>query len=124
MTPPVFPLLAAASAVTALIGTDPVRAFPDDAPQGQVTPYVIWSTTVGTAYNVMDKNSPPADRVRVTITIVADTASARDALYEAARAALEPGGYLSSLNYSGFDPETKRYTTSFDFSFILAHDVS
>ena len=123
MTPPVFTILAADSAVTALIGASPVRCFPDTTPQEPPAiprPYVVWSTTVGTAYNLMDA-PPPADHVRVTLAVYADKASDRDAVYEATRAALDPFGYLASLNFSGYDDTTKRYTVSYDWNFIIQH---
>jgi len=120
MTPPIVSLLVASSAVTAIIGANPSRIFPDEAIQAATPPYIVWSTTVGSAYILMDA-PPPADHVRTTLQIYAMSATERDALYEAARAALEANGYLASLNFSGYDPDTKRYTVSFDWNFILQH---
>jgi hypothetical protein len=125
MTPPIFSILSANGTVTALIGSNPVRCFPDMAPQTDAQtpiqrPYVVWSTVVGTAYNVME-GPPPGDHTRTSLQVYADTAASRDAVYEACRAALDPFGYMASLNFSGVDPDTKRFTISFDWNFILDH---
>lgn len=130
MTPPVYQLLLASPLVKSLLGVmepsgyvEVLRVFPDSAPQKQPLPYVVWSTVVGTAYNLLAE-PPPADHTRVSIQIWADSATNRDEVYQACRAAMEENGYLASLNFSYGEHETKRYTISFDWSFILANPGS
>jgi hypothetical protein len=68
---PVFSLLASTGAVTAIIGTSPVRCFPAGSiPQAAGTdpnvslPCVTWQAIGGTPENVLG-DRPPSDHVRV-----------------------------------------------------------
>jgi uncharacterized protein DUF3168 len=50
--PPVFTVAAAASAVTALLGTAPVRLYPaGKAPQGVAKPYATYQLAYGSPEN-------------------------------------------------------------------------
>lgn len=121
MTPPVVPLLAASSDVTAILGTSPIRAFPMVVPQGQAMPAVTWDVVGGYPDNLLEGNPPPSDHVRITITCWAMDFVAVSDLSDKVRAALEPNGYLVSFNPADYDPETKRYSDSFDWSMIVEH---
>lgn len=121
MTPPVVPLLAANAAVTAIIGSSPIRAFPTEIPQGQAVPAVTWDLVGGLPYNLLEGNPPPCDHIRVTITCWAMDFTTADDLSNKVRTALEPNGYLASFNPNSFDPDTKRFSIGFDWSFLLDH---
>lgn len=120
--PPVFTILAATSAVTAIVGTNPVRVFPaGDIPQGQLLPAVAWQGIGGLPYNLLS-DRPPADHQRVQIDCWAHEFGVADNLANEVRYALELSGYLVSLNGSDYDPETKRFRVSFDWNFITANE--
>lgn len=123
--PAIFTTLSGTSAVTALIGTSPVRCYPaGNIPQGAsldpstYVPCVTWQTIAGTVENSFD-NHAPADHQRIQIDCWDLTFSGADALHDAVRAALESIGYCVSLNGHDFDSETKRYRSSSDWTFWL-----
>lgn len=128
MMPPVFSLLAAAPAVTALIGTTPVRCYPavipqtsDGQPNNALLPAITWQTIVGTPENYID--APPAiEQSRVQIDAWALTLALAEQVFAAARTALEDGGRNVMVSSNGFDyePETKRYRVSGDFEFWVS----
>jgi len=54
MFPPVFSTAVAASAVTALLGTNPTRLYLfGEAPQGVAKPYAVWQTVAGSPENYL-----------------------------------------------------------------------
>lgn len=117
MLPLIFPLLSGAPAVTALIGTTPVRAYRHgSAPQGVVAPYVTWSAPGGFAENTFE--GADADVWRLNVDCWSDIDSQVEALALAVRAALEPAGHLIAYIADDQDPVTKRYRISFAFDFI------
>ncbi len=121
--PPVFTVLAATSAVTAIVGTNPVRVFPaGDIPQGQLLPAVTWQGVGGLPYNLLS-DRPPADHQRIQIDCWAHEFGTAENLGDEVRYALEPFGYCIAVNTStDYDPETKRFRVSFDFNFITSND--
>lgn len=128
MMPPVFPLLAAAPDVTALIGTAPVRCYPavipqtsDGQPNNTLLPAVTWLTIVGTPENYID-TPPTIEQSRVQVDAWALTLALAQQVFDAARAALEDGGRNVMASSNGFDyePETKRFRVSGDFEFWVS----
>lgn len=116
MVPPVFPLLNVA-AVTALVGTSPVRVYRSDyAPQDTPRPYVTWSTI--SAVPAQGFDLPDIDNARVQVNCFADTSPARDALAKAVQVAMENGGVnvMISDNGDSYDQPTNLYRQSMDFS--------
>lgn len=123
MIVPIFPLLSADAAVKAVVGTNPVRVYPaGNIPQAtsgdpnQNLPCVTWQSIGGHTENIMDER-PPVDYQRVQIDCWAMTFSVAQALSDAVRAALELHGNCTSLNGHDYEPDTRRYRASFDFSF-------
>lgn len=121
MLPPVFPLLRAAQAVTALIGTSPTRAFRHgSAPQNVAAPYVTWAVISGVPQNALDE-VPRVDQLSVQVDCWSDNTGTGSAAVEqlatAVRDALEPHAHMVSGPADSRDPETMRYriTMTFDF---------
>lgn len=116
MLPLVFPLLSAASAVTALIGTNPVRAYRHgEAPQGVTAPYVTWSVAGGAPENTFE--GAASDAFRVQVDCWSDSDTQVETLASAVRAAIEPSAHLTDYIDDGRDPGG-RYRISFAFDFI------
>ncbi|HBO3174931.1 DUF3168 domain-containing protein [Pseudomonas aeruginosa] len=119
MFPPIFEVCAASGAVTALIGTNPVRMYPfGQAPQGVVYPYAVWQLVTGIPENYLG-DLPDADSYTVQIDVYADTGAAARNVAKALRDAIEPVAYVTSWRGESIDPETKRYRYSFDVDWIV-----
>lgn len=117
MLPAVFPLLKNAPAVTALIGTNPVRVYRHgSAPQDVLRPYVTWSVPGGTAENTFQ--GADADFFRVQVDCWSDDDTQIETLAAAVRAALEPAAHLVAYLADERDFDTKRFRMSFAFDFI------
>lgn len=117
MLPLVFPLLSAAAPVTALIGTNPVRAYRHGtAPQGVAAPYVTWSSPGGAPENTFQ--GAVSDVFRVQLDCWSDDDTQVVTLASAVRAAIEPSAHLVGYVADERDPDTKRFRISFDFDFI------
>lgn len=111
MTPPIFQVCAADSAVTALLGTGPTRLFPfGDAPQGVTLPYAVWQMITGFPENYLDQ-APDIDSFTVQMDVYASTGSEARQVAEALRNAIEPRAYVVGWNGESTDPDTghKRY---------------
>lgn len=118
MLPAIFPLLSGASAVTDLIGTNPVRAYRHGrAPQTVTAPYVTWSAPGGYAENALGEAC--SDAFRVQVDCWSDSPSEIETLAGAVRDALEPGGHLIAYVDDSQDPTTDRYRISMQFDFIV-----
>jgi len=118
MLPLVFPLLSGAAAVTALIGTSPVRAYRHgSAPQDVVKPYVTWSVPGGFAENTLERAD--ADVMRVQVDVWSDDDTQVETLAAAVRAALEPAANLVAYIADERDETTKRFRISYAFDFIV-----
>ena len=119
MLPLVFPLLSGAAAVTALIGTTPVRAYRHgSAPQDVVKPYVTWSVPGGFAENTLERAD--ADVMRVQVDCWSEDDTQVETLAAAVRAALEPAANLIAYVADERDPVTQRFRISFTFDFITS----
>ncbi|WP_009522324.1 DUF3168 domain-containing protein [Imbroritus primus] len=118
MLPPVFAALKASPAVTALIGSSPLRAYRHGAaPQAVARPYVTWSAPGGSPENAFD--GACADVFRVQVDCWSDTDAGVEALAVAVRAALEPSAHLVAYVADERDFETQRFRISFQFDWIL-----
>lgn len=125
MIPPIFPLLSASSAVTAIVGTSPARIYPaGNIPQSATqdpnvnVPCVTWRTVGGHAENILS-DRPGVDNQRVQLDCWALTFTQAQTLATAVQYALELVGNCVAVNGSDFEADTKRYRVSFDFSFWL-----
>ena len=113
MNPHVYPLLAASSALTAIIAD---RLWPITAPQTTPRPYLVW-TPVGVSTEQYFTSPDDVDYDRVSIDCWADDFAAADAMARAARAALSGHGYLAS-GFSDYEAETALYRCTFDWAFV------
>ena len=114
-----FRVLAADSAVTDLIGTNPVRCFPHgQAPQGVAYPYVTHMAPSIRPINSLDSGGAPADTALVQVSIWSSNAGAPAAsaaeVYRAVRAALEADHDIEAMRDMGRDPETGSYRIDLD----------
>lgn len=114
MLPLIFPLLAAAPAVTALIAGRVYRH--GTAEEGVIRPYVTWSVPGGAPENTFQ--GADADVFRVRVDCWSDDDTQIETLATAVRTALEPAAHLVGYVADERDPETKRFRISFDFDFI------
>jgi len=118
MIPDIFPILAAASGVTALVGTNPVRVFPfAEAPQSSTLPYVTWAVFSGDPQNAMD-SVPQVDVLGAQIDVWGATATSTLDVAAAVRDALEPHAHMVGIGNMSRDSETKTYRIRLDFDFF------
>ena len=122
---PVFTLIAAAPAVTAIVGTSPVRCYPgvipqttDGTPNLSLLPCIVYQLITGTPENYLAQTSTISQQ-RVQIDAYATTFAAATALAEAARTALEDGATNVCISENGnyYEAETKAFRASFDMEF-------
>ncbi|GAA3721134.1 DUF3168 domain-containing protein [Oceanisphaera sediminis] len=119
MVPPIFNVCAADPAVTALLGTGPVRLFPfGEAPQGTVYPYATWQVITGSPENYL-AGRPDADGYTLQVDVYAGTGSDARAVTRSLRDAIEPHAYITRWGGEERDTETKAYCRSFDIDWII-----
>lgn len=126
MNPPVLALVSAASAVTDIIGTTPVRCFafgvvpapPVGEPADFHLPCLTWKTLTSRPEHTLDA-TPGAERLRVRVEAWAADPDVAMTLFDAARAALEDGGrnVLVWGNKQKYDAVTQRYRVRGKFDF-------
>lgn len=118
MTPSIFPLVAASSAVTALIGSSPVRFYLfGQAPQTVTKPYAVWQIVAGQPENYLG-NTPDIDYAVIQIDAYGETAASARAVYAALRDAIEPRAHITSFGGESRDEPTGLYRVSFDVSWF------
>lgn len=113
-----FPLLRDASAVTAIIGTNPVRFYRHgSAPQGVIGPYVTHQVVDQPPENDLS-GLPPADVARVQVSCWSENlgtgSKGIETLARAVRDAIEPKHYILDVRDMGQDIDTKRYRIDLD----------
>jgi len=113
MFPPVFATLSAVPAITAALGSDPVKIFPNEAEQGTKPPYVVWAVSNGTPENYLG-NLPDLDQYTTVIDVYAETLEEARAITKLLRDAIEPVAYITAWLGEGYDFETKLKLISFD----------
>lgn len=119
MIAPIFKVCAASPAVTALIGSNPVRLYPFGLQDDVVAyPYVVWQSIGGEPENYLDRR-PDADSYTLQVDVYADTVTSATAVATALRDAIEPHAYINRWGGQSRDPETKRYRYSFDVDWIV-----
>lgn len=117
---PVFATASAASAVTALIGSNPVRCYPaGEAPQGVALPYCTYQQVGGGPENYLNQ-APDIDGSLVQIDVYAATVSSARAVFVALRNAFQPVAYVVGVREDGKDPDTNRVRISFDTDWLTA----
>lgn len=119
MIAPIFNVCAASPAVTALIGSNPVRLYPFGLQDDVVAyPYVVWQNISGAPENYLDRR-PDADSYTLQVDVYADTVTSATAVATALRDAIEPHAYITRCGGQSRDPTTKRYRYSFDVDWIV-----
>lgn len=119
MIAPVFSVCAASPAVTALLGTDPLRLYPfglqDDA---VVYPYVVWQNVSGSPENYLAQR-PDVDSFTLQVDAYADTVDEVIAVAAALRDAIEPQALITRWGDQTRDNDTRRYRYSFDVEWLV-----
>lgn len=113
-TPPIFRQCAAASGVTALLGTSPVRLFLfGEAPEGVQKPYAVWQLIGGDPLNYL-AGRPDTEQHTLQIDVYADSAAAARAALAAIEHAIELNCHVTRYGGESRDPETQNYRSSMD----------
>lgn len=104
--------------MTAIIGTNPTRAFPHGlANQATGEPYVTWSIVTGIPQNTLDE-VPRVDRNEIQVDCWgAKGAKSVEALAEAVRDALEPHAHMTAIVADLIDDATQRPRIGMQFTF-------
>lgn len=117
MNPPLFTILKNTPAVTALLGTAPLRVFPwGRAPQNVVKPYAVYSVYNANPENYLDQ-VPDIDNKGTQLSIYAATADSLQSCYIAVRNALEPQAHMLSFATPDLDADTDLFSCRMEFDF-------
>ena len=115
----IFATCAADPAVTALLGTAPVRLFPFGmAPAGVAKPYAVWQQVGGAPENYLT-GVPNIDSVTLQVDIYATTITSARAVAAALRDAIEPVAHVVAWRGDSRDTETGNYRVSFDVDWFV-----
>jgi hypothetical protein len=112
------PLLKASGAVTAIIGSNPMRCYPagiaaQNGSFDQNVPLVTWFTVFTIPQNYLN-GAPTMDYVRLQVNAWATDFNGALALFNACRSACELSGTWVDVNQDGFDDDVKRF-------YVLGH---
>jgi hypothetical protein len=114
---PLFPLLAANTAVTSLLGLNPVRLYPfGQAPENSPRPYATYGVYNGIPENYVT-NTPDIDNAGTQIDVWAKDAASCMAVFNAIRDCLEPHAHMTSFRYAERDYDTQLYHAVLEFDF-------
>lgn len=118
---PVYSLLGASGAVTAIIGSHPtMRCFEGTAPQDTPRPYVAWAAVAGAGPENYLGELPAMDQARVQVDCFAKDLPDTVALAKAVRNAIEPSAHMVSTPITLYEPETELYRVILEFDFFTA----
>lgn len=118
MNPPVFTLLQAASGVTAVLGTAPLRVYPGgQVPENTAYPYATYAVYNGNPNNNMDQ-APLSDVIGTQIDIWSKTYGLALSAATAIRDALEPAAHMTGFSGPDRDDETRYYRVILEFDFF------
>ena len=119
MYPPIFQVCSAASAVTALIGYNPVRLYPfGEAPQGVTLPYVAWQIVGGFPENYLG-DMPDTDTFAIQVDVYAATPESARSVAQSVRDAIQATANITSWNGESRDPDTRNYRVGFSVDWIV-----
>lgn len=123
MFAPIFTVVAASSAVTAVLGTNPVRFWPfGDAPEktesGYALPYAVWQTVSGSPENYINQ-VPDLDAYTIQVDVYGLTGSSARAAAKALRDAIEPHAHIIAWRGESREKDTKLYRYSFDVDWFV-----
>lgn len=117
MLPPIYAILSAAPAVTAIAGT---RIYPHgEATQDTARPYVTWFVVSAPPELVLD-GTPPSDRFTIQVDCWHQTSAGLVQLTQAARAALEQHCHVTNIILNQRDPETMLYRMALQLDFFVS----
>ena len=119
MYPPIFEIASASAAVTALIGSSPVRLWPfAQAPENSTLPYVVWQTIGGSPENYIN-NAPDIDQFSLQVDVYGTGAASVRAVAAALRDAIQGAANIVSWRGESTDFETKNYRFTFDVDWLV-----
>lgn len=115
MTPPVYEILSASAAVTALVPASRIRGqgYGGETP---FAPYITWQLVSGLPENYVG-NRPGIDSFRVQIDCWSKSAAQSKAIAAAVRDALETGAVCVAIFGDDYDDEVELYRYGFDWAF-------
>jgi len=114
MNPPVFETAAASPAVTALLGSSPMRFYLfGEASQATAKPYAVWQIVAGSSENYL-ANNPNIDHYVTQIDVYATTADGARDVAEALRDAFQTAAYVTGWRGESRNSDTQLYRYSFD----------
>lgn len=121
MYPPIFSVAAATPAVTALIGTNPVRLYLfGEATQATAKPYAVWQVVFGSPENFLS-GVPSTDSYGIQIDVYGNTALQSRNVAKTLRDAFESGdkAYVTAWNGEFKESETNLYRYSFTVEWFV-----
>lgn len=118
LLPPVFALLKASAAVTAILGVTPKVYRHGIAPQGTNAPYATWLLVGADPENSLS-DLPATDRLIVQIDCFHTTDGGIEQLAEAVRNAIEPTAHLTGIPINEKEPTTGLYRIALQFDWWL-----
>ena len=119
MIPPIFTTVSASSAVTAIIGTNPVRLYAAGyAPQNVAKPYATYQVISGSPENYLNQ-VPDHDEYGIQIDCFAQSYNDVINLAKAIRDSVEPVAHITAWRGGGKENETMLYRYSFDVAWQL-----
>ena len=115
----IFETCATDPAVTALLGTSPVRLFPFGmAPAGVIKPYAVWQQVGGQPENYL-AGVPDIDSMTLQVDAYATTSASARAVAAALRDAIEHVAHVVAWRGESRDAETGNYRVSFDVDWLI-----
>jgi hypothetical protein len=119
MIAPIFQICSSSPAVTALLGSNPVRLFPfGEAPQGVERPYANYQQVGGSPENYLG-TLPDSDGYSVQIDVYGESVDSVLAVSRAIRDACEPVAYITAWGNQSRDFETDLYRYNFTVDFLV-----
>lgn len=116
MLPPIYTILSAAPAVSAIVGS---RIYPHaDAALDVNAPYITWFI-VSAPPEIQLSGTPTHDRFTVQVDCWHQTSAGVTSLTSAARAALEAQCNVTNLLLNQRDPDTKLYRIALQLDYFL-----
>ena len=119
MIPPLYAALAAAPAVTAIVGSPPRAYRHGSAPQDTTRPYITWFLLAGVPENELS-DVPGIDRCTLQVDCWHQTDAGIEALAVAVRDAVEPLAHCTAVPINTREAETKLYRIALQFDWWLS----
>lgn len=118
-TAPIFQLCSAQPALTALIGTSPVRLFLFGlAPQNPQLPYVVWQMISGAPENYL-AGRPDTEGHTLQIDVYANSAEEVRQVAGLVESTIETECYVTRYGGEERDDETMLYRSTLDVDWII-----